>query len=61
MCTSDFAAARCVFAMKPELMLFDEPTSALDPDTVGDVIAVMKELVEDGMTMIVVSVKRLGS
>ena len=36
-------------------MLFDEPTSALDPEMVGEVIAVMKELVSDGMTMIVVT------
>jgi polar amino acid transport system ATP-binding protein len=42
-------------AMKPALMLFDEPTSALDPEMVGEVIAVMKELVDDGMTMIVVT------
>ena len=41
--------------MKPDLMLFDEPTSALDPEMVGEVIAVMKELVEDGMTMLVVT------
>ena len=36
-------------------MLFDEPTSALDPELVGDVLAVMKELADDGMTMIVVT------
>jgi polar amino acid transport system ATP-binding protein len=41
--------------MKPDLMLFDEPTSALDPEMVGEVIAVMKELAEDGMTMVVVT------
>ena len=36
-------------------MLFDEPTSALDPETVGDVLEVMKRLAEEGMTMVVVS------
>jgi polar amino acid transport system ATP-binding protein len=41
--------------MKPALMLFDEPTSALDPEMVGEVIAVMRELAQDGMTMVVVS------
>ena len=41
--------------MDPPAMLFDEPTSALDPEMVGEVIAVMKELVDDGMTMIVVT------
>lgn len=38
-------------AMKPEVMLFDEPTSALDPEMVGEVLALMKELAEEGMTM----------
>lgn len=42
-------------AMNPEVMLFDEPTSALDPEMVGEVLAVMKELAHDGMTMIVVT------
>lgn len=42
-------------AMHPEIMLFDEPTSALDPEIVGEVLAVMKELVSQGMTMIVVT------
>jgi polar amino acid transport system ATP-binding protein len=42
-------------AMNPKLMLFDEPTSALDPELVGEVLAVMKGLAEDGMTMIVVT------
>lgn len=42
-------------AMEPEVMLFDEPTSALDPEMVGEVLDVMKELANDGMTMIVVT------
>ena len=42
-------------AMNPDVMLFDEPTSALDPEMVGEVLAVMKELARDGMTMIVVT------
>lgn len=42
-------------AMNPDVMLFDEPTSALDPEMVGEVLDVMKELAEDGMTMIVVT------
>lgn len=42
-------------AMNPEVMLFDEPTSALDPEMVGEVLSVMKELAQDGMTMIVVT------
>ena len=41
--------------MNPEIMLFDEPTSALDPEMVGEVLAVMKELARDGMTMVVVT------
>ena len=42
-------------AMRPKLMLFDEPTSALDPEMVGEVLAVMKELAHEGMTMVVVT------
>ena len=42
-------------AMKPKLMLFDEPTSALDPEMVGEVLEVMKELAQEGMTMVVVT------
>ncbi len=41
--------------MKPDIMLFDEPTSALDPEMVGEVLAVMKELAGEGMTMVVVT------
>ena len=41
--------------MKPKLMLFDEPTSALDPELVGEVLDVMRDLAESGMTMIVVT------
>ena len=48
------AIARAL-AMQPDVLLFDEPTSALDPETVGDVLDVMKRLAEDGMTMIVVT------
>ncbi len=42
-------------AMNPEVMLFDEPTSALDPEMVGEVLSLMKELADDGMTMVVVT------
>jgi putative glutamine transport system ATP-binding protein len=42
-------------AMKPKIMLFDEPTSALDPETIGEVLDVMKQLAKEGMTMVVVT------
>jgi polar amino acid transport system ATP-binding protein len=42
-------------AMQPKLLLFDEPTSALDPETVGEVLTVMRQLAEEGMTMVVVT------
>jgi len=48
------AIARAL-AMQPDIMLFDEPTSALDPETIGEVLNVMKRLAEEGMTMLVVT------
>ena len=45
-------------AMNPDVMLFDEPTSALDPEMVGEVLELMKELAQSGMTMVVVTHER---
>ena len=52
---SGFAAIARAMAANPEIILFDEPTSALDPELTGEVLSVMRQLAEDGMTMLVVT------
>lgn len=52
--TQRVAIARAL-AMQPKVMLFDEPTSALDPETIGEVLSVMKDLANEGMTMVIVT------
>ena len=52
---TDIDHVRQRIAMNPDVMLFDEPTSALDPEMVGEVLEIMKELAESGMTMVVVT------